>query len=241
MEYAQFLEKIGLDKDEAKIYLSLLGAGPETVSGVAKLSGLYRPVIYKLLPGLIERGLVSRVVAGKQKRYAAESPEKLETLAGEVAHAARRVIPELMSSFAAGGKKPVVKFLEGRNGLMSVFEDLVLSLKRGDIFYRYSAGRSVKQNERYLPPRYREIRDQKQLERFVITNEKTAAVKKPRLERGIKTIPKAYGLFDYDITQIIYGNKVAFVDYNTETALVIENPAIAEFQRKLFRILYDKL
>jgi sugar-specific transcriptional regulator TrmB len=241
MEKEQLLEKIGLSKEEGKIYLALLGSKPETVSGIAKLSGLYRPVIYKLLPGLIEKGLVVKVVHGKHNHFSAESPERLETLLDVVAKNIKQAIPELMNSFASCNTKPVIKFLEGHKGIESVFDDLVRSLKKGDIFYRYSSGRDVKRNERYLPERYREMRDQKQLERFVITNESTASAKKPRLERGIKIIPRKYGFFDYDITEIIYGNNVAFIDYNTETALVIENKVIFEFHKNLFKILYDML
>ena len=63
----------------------------------------------------------------------------------------------------------------------------------------------------------------------------------PRLERSVKFVPKNYGLFDYDITEILYGDKIAFIDYNTETGLIIENPVIAEFQKKIFKLLYDKL
>ncbi len=241
MKKEHILEMLGLSADEAKIYTVLLGSEPETVSGIAKLTGLHRPAIYRLLPRLIERGLVTMTPCGKQKRFIAESPEKLEKLLNEVAGDLRETIPELMRAFSAHNKKPVVKFLEGRNGIAFVFEDLLSTLKRGDIFYRYSSGRDVRKNERYLPKNYREVRDQKQLERFVITNEQTGKTKKPRLEREMKIVPKEYGLFDYDITEIIYGNKVAFVDYNTETAFIIENPIIAEFQKKIFRILYDKL
>lgn len=56
---------------------------------------------------------------------------------------------------------------------------------------------------------------------------------------AIKVVPEKYGLFDYDITQIIYEDKVAYIDYNTETTFLIENPLIDDFQRKLFRILFD--
>lgn len=241
MKKENILEKLGMRQDEANIYAALLGSGPETVSGIAKSTGLHRPAIYRILPHLIERGLVTSVPRGKQKRFAAESPEKLKTLVDEVAGDLQEAIPELMRAFSSRSKKPIVKFLEGRKGIMSVFEDLILTLRRGDVFYRYSSGREVKKNERYLPKNYREVRDQKQLERFVITNEQTAKTKKPRLERGMKVVPKDFGLFDYDITEIIYGDKVAFIDYNTETAFVVENPVIAEFQKKIFRILYEKL
>ena len=65
--------------------------------------------------------------------------------------------------------------------------------------------------------------------------------KKPRLERAIKVVPPKYGLFDFGITQLIYGDKIAFIDYNTDTATIIENPVIARFQATLFKIMFDQL
>ena len=44
-----------------------------------------------------------------------------------------------------------------------------------------------------------------------------------------------------NVIEIIYGNKVAYIDLNSESAFIIENEKIAAFQRKLFLLLYDRL
>ena len=75
----------------------------------------------------------------------------------------------------------------------------------------------------------------------MITTEATQQKQVPDMNRAVKTIPNKYGLFDFNVTEIIYGNKVAFIDYNSESAVVIENNRIAEFQQKLFKITYDNL
>jgi hypothetical protein len=48
-------------------------------------------------------------------------------------------------------------------------------------------------------------------------------------------------VFAYDISHIIYGDKVAFIDFSSETAYILESPAFARFQQKIFRLLFDKL
>jgi hypothetical protein len=83
------------------------------------------------------------------------------------------------------------------------------------------------------------MRDRKRLDRFVINNEKAA--EKMILGREVKTIPKEVDAFDYDINQIIYGNKVAFMDFNSDTAVLIENKKIADLQRAIFKVLYKYL
>ena len=88
---------------------------------------------------------------------------------------------------------------------------------------------------------YRQIRDRKRLERYVISNVERIKEKSKQLTRSEKAIPPEFDLFEYDITEVIYGDKIAYVDYNTETAFIIESPTIAEFQRKIFKLLYSKL
>ncbi|MBI2047774.1 MAG: hypothetical protein HYT27_01410 [Parcubacteria group bacterium] len=241
MENKDILTKIGLSAEESTIYTTLLEEGPGTVSFISKHTGLHRPRIYTILPEMVSQGLISVVPKGKQKHYVAESPQKLKLLAEDIAHQFQEQLPELEALYSRRQKKPIVKFLSGRRGIIFVYEDLLTTLKRGEIFYRYSSARSQRRQDWYVPKNYREHRDQKGIERFVITNEKTSGRKKPRLERYIKVIPKKYDLWEYDITQLIYGNKVAFVDYNTETAVIIENPIIAEFQKKIFKLLFSKL
>jgi len=238
---ANIWNKLGLSEKEASVYMALVELGPSTVSDISRKTSLHRPTIYQLLPNLIERELVSRSTRGKKKIFVAESPERLKKIAESITEEVSTFIPHLKSIYSSREKKPLVKFLEGKKGVTSVTEDILESLPRGSVFYRYSAIKTAEQTDKYLPKDYRKRRDNKGLERLVITNEKIAKGKKPRLEREIKILPSEEGLFDYDVTEIIYGDKIAFLDYNSETALLVENKKIAEFQKALFKSLYKRL
>lgn len=239
MQITELLRRVGLGKNEADMYLALLETGPATISDISKRTGLHRPIVYKHLPVLQEQGLVTVSRKGERNLFVAEPPDRLERLLDDVRGQLQIVLPGLTESFHARGKRPTVKTLEGKKGIKFVFEDLVRTLRRGDTFYRYSS--ASKSREEYLPSTYRAARDAKQLERFVITSQARASEKGPRMERAIKVFPKEYGLFDFDVTQVVYGNKVAFIDYGTETATIIENPVFAAYQTALFRALYDRL
>jgi hypothetical protein len=71
--------------------------------------------------------------------------------------------------------------------------------------------------------------------------DKTAIHKKPKLEREIKIIDSINDNFIDNIIFTIYSNKVSFVDFNTETSIIIESSEIAEFQKKIFKLLFKKL
>lgn len=244
MKHTQFLQKLGLTERESIVYLTLLEHGHMGVSEISRTSELYRTDIYHALGRLKEEGLVTIQLKGKYRSYKAASPRTLEKKFLELANSFDDEIDALSAlEHTATGERPVFNYVEGQKGIMSIHDDIVTTLKKGDIYYRYSSAKvtGVERRQNYLSKKYLLLLDQKQLERKVITNVANKAGKRPRLEREIKVVPPDFDLFEYNISQIIYGNKVAVIDYNTETAVVIENPTIAKFQAKIFELLFRKL
>ena len=82
-----------------------------------------------------------------------------------------------------------------------------------------------------LPKNYREKRDKKQLERYVIMSELGAS----------QTIPKEFDDFADNISLTLYGNKIAYIDFTTESSIIIEHQALCDFHKKMFRMLYVSL
>ena len=242
MKDAKTLEKFGLQKNEAQTYLAMLGGGALPVATIAERAGLHRPTVYETLPLLLERGLVTRQPRGKRVYYQAEPPARLKHLLESLHSELDTLLPELEQEHGARGVRPTVKYLDGPKAITFILSDIVHTLKRGEVFYRYSASKTwTRTRANFLPREYLAMRDQKALQRFVITNAAMARARKRDLNRAEKIVPEKYGLFEDNVTQIIYGNKVAFIDYNTQTVVLIENPIIAQFQTKLFTMTYDLL
>jgi len=72
-------------------------------------------------------------------------------------------------------------------------------------------------------------------------SEKWAAQKKPRLERELVTIPQDLDDFEDNISLTIYGDKIAYIDFTNQTSIIIEHPALVDFHKKMFRIMYMSL
>lgn len=239
MKLPELLIAIGLSKNEAEMYLTLLENGNQTISAIAKNSTLHRPAIYQALPTLKEKGLVSQRRVGKLIHYAAESPERLKLLLDEVKSELDDMIPQL--SRMQSKNTPIVRRLDGAAGVRAVFDDIVHTLNKGDVFYRISSEGSTHVHDVELPQSYFDMRNAKQLERFVISNADYVESREPKLEVAMKVVPKEFLPFDYHISQIIYGNKVAFIDYRQPIATIIENPTLAAFQRDVFKMLFSRL
>lgn len=241
MKINDILQRLGLSTHEATVYETLVETGPASISALAKRANLHRPVLYQVLPNLLKRGLIAFSAKGKRMVYVAEPPEKLKTLVNDVAEEIEAILPKLKSMYRSKEETPVFKISEGKQGITELLDNVIDSLPRGGTFYRYSSIENAERGNRYLSKDYRERRDQKQIQRFVITNETVAKAKKSRMDRAMRVLPMNEKVFSFGVTQIIYGKKVAFIDYNSETTLVIENEKIAEFQKALFMSLYQRL
>lgn len=234
------LERLGFTPEEASLYLALLDGGPATVAELARRSDLHRPAVYRALPRLEKRGFVTVIVRGKRRLYSAESPERLRSLLEDLTGSFDALLPELLQSYGAPRGRPVVKMLTGKRAITWVLRDIVTVLKPGATYYRYSA-RNSERDTRYLPREYHTLRDRKNLQRMVITSEARMANRTKRLNRAMKGVPRKLAVFEFDTTLFIYADKLAYVDFNTESVIVVESRVLAAFHTQLFQILYALL
>lgn len=236
------LTQIGLHAHEQSIYLSLLDSGNANVSNIVDQTALHRPTVYKHLKTLEEKRLVQTMYVGKRKYYCAVSPERLRTIAENIPKKIDAVIPELQKRYEYSAGKPKVQWFEGDKVITWIYQDVLDACKKGDIVYRYESPKDYTEIDAYLPPEYFErFCKKKEIEKYVITNEKTAKTKPRVLERVSKFVPASFDIFEYDITQIIYGDKVAFIDVQNKTGWIVENSMFAHFQRQLFRLMFKRL
>lgn len=236
-KFLRLFERLGISEHGATLYLDLLEHGTSSVSDIAKRTGLHRVEIYRVLPLMKWEQLITEIPRGKRVLYRALSPERIEALIRDFERRNSPLLDELKDKYEKQGKNISVHYEEGAKWITKVFEDIVDSLPNGSVFYRLSAEDDVTKSNSYLPKDYREKRDKKKLERVVISSSKAAAPKSKRLERDILVIPKKYDAFNQDVTMTIYGEKVAFIDFANENSIIIDNPMIADFLEKQFKLI----
>lgn len=131
----KYLQELGLSEKEAQIYLALLQVDNESIQDLAKRTGINRTTVYPVLETLEKKGLVSEVQIGKKTHYEAAAPERLETfverqkmLLVEKSKRLVDIIPELKGIQRKEGERPIIKFFEGRDGVVSAYEEFYSSL-----------------------------------------------------------------------------------------------------------------
>ncbi len=126
------LRDIGLGENEARVYVAMLELGPSTVLQIAGKAGINRPTTYVQIESLKQRGLVEVMTKGKKSVFSPKEPSQLEAMLEHEAKAIEvhkselaKVLPQLQTMWDLAGKKPIVRYFEGIDGLRQMQEEFL--------------------------------------------------------------------------------------------------------------------
>lgn len=123
------LEKIGMSRKEALVYLSALKLGLAKASEIAKKSSVGREAVYYLLKLLQEKGFVSEIMKSGVKYYSTIQPKTMLEIVEEErrqkVEAIQEILPELEALQKIAISKPKIEVYEGVDGFKSVVSKLV--------------------------------------------------------------------------------------------------------------------
>lgn len=239
----KILEKLWLSEDESLVYMYLLEHPQKTLTEISKHTNINRPKLYKIMPNMQESGLIWTSIQGKRTLFIAENPQILNNYFESIQHDYANFIPQVERMYKNSFDKPIFKHLSGKTWVRNVYMDIAHTLKKWESFYRYSSRRDIENTNisENFHSKYKKIRNEKQLQRYVITNEYLTSLKPKKLDKEVVVIPKKIDDFEDNITKLIYANKVAIIDFNTDESFIIESEIFASFERKLFKMLFKFL
>lgn len=241
MDLETTFKRLGYPKHSGVIYKFLSDINyPVSVSSISKACGVSRVVVYRCLKKMLEDELVVENNFGKRTFYNSGSPHKLDKLIKLNVSNSLQLTKPLIKKHEKDVPKSV-RFLYGKEGIREAFDDVISHTKKGDTFFRYTSEQDLDRVNKYLSSDYRQRRDKKKLERLVISNRVSGLQKKSRLERFVKFIPEDDKNFEQNVIQLVYGNRVAFIDLTIEEVMIIENKRLADFQKSIFKTLYRRL
>jgi sugar-specific transcriptional regulator TrmB len=138
----KFLQEIGLQQKEVDIYLALLAVDSASALEISKKTNVKRTSVYPVIEGLIKKGLVSEVAVGKKNEYQAEPPERLQTYIenertrlNEQAQLLTEIVPRLKSISRDSGERPIIKYYDGREGIIDSIKEYLQDADQGGDMY----------------------------------------------------------------------------------------------------------
>lgn len=234
------LRQLGLTESEVSTYITCLRRGPSAVSDLAASTGLTRQSIYNATGQLVEKGLMLMEPRPGEGRsvFIAESPKNLlgcmnrkrvemEMLADNL----KSLIPEL--EMEAGGDKPVVRTMEGYDGLKESIATIIESGGKGGYeMVDFAALRKV-----LLPE---EIEPLHQLVKKMPRSEVAGIYTRDVSPQMMELMPKSVKLPDTDagFGSVIgaFGDKIIMVSFREKMhTIIIEDRSLAKALRVLFR------
>lgn len=240
-ELNEILQEYGLSDKEAKVYLTLLSIGSATVNTIAEKADLVRTTTYDILKVLREKALVSSAVKNKILYFEAADPSKLIQVLDEKKKRISGIMNELKQLKINIPKKPVIELYEGKEGIKTVYQDILEEKKP---LFSFSNTHHIFNVLPFYVPNF--VNQRAKAGIFIkLLNEKTKESvelmkKKDKAEnRETRFIQE---LKDIPLTEYIYGDNVAIMSTKKEEALgiIIRHSDFAKEQKLLFDLLWKE-
>ncbi|MCD5381502.1 MAG: BlaI/MecI/CopY family transcriptional regulator [Candidatus Pacebacteria bacterium] len=247
IDIERVLKNFGFTDKEMPVYLSLLELETATASQIADDADINRSTVYVVIESLQKKGLIStQKEEGNVTKYTAAPPERLlqlaeeetkkyKTLVGEI----HNILPELKSKYPGNKQRPRVRLYEGKEGLISAYEDTLTSSEE------ILAYASIENMHKAIPgyfPDYYSRRANKGISIKSIhpdTEEARERAKSNKKEsRNSALVPASKYNFSPEIN--IYDNKIVFMSLVEKFSLIIESAELAEAFKKIFDLSWGE-
>jgi len=232
------LEKLGLSDKEAKVYVSLLELGNARVADISKKAGINRTTGYDILNSLANKGIVNALGKGSRQEFMAEAPisianyvKRQQNILEENLNKAQDLVPRLLA-IQSKGNKPSVKFYEGEDGLMKVYEDTLTS--NDGILGFANVDEMHDGMPNYFPKYYKRRAAKKIWAHAIVPDTELGKLRKkedPNELRETLLVPNEMFNFTPEIN--IYNNKIMIASWKEKLGIIIESKEIADAFKKI--------
>ncbi|MBU1152049.1 hypothetical protein KJ632_04475 [Patescibacteria group bacterium] len=243
------LEGIGLDEEEALIYLASLELGPQPASIIARKAGLKRGQTYNKLALLIKRGIIQEYTEKKIRMFSCLPPENLISILEhnqqQIENQKKKlteIVPLLMKMQTPLVNQPKIKYFQGIEGIKEIYEDTIREQQPiyafGDFDYIF---KDEELND-WIWNNYAKTRSEKGVNYLGIINKSKLSDKAHKARDIHKRKMKMLENIDLPVEINIYGDKVSITSaYYDIAGLIIEDGHIADTFRNLHKAMWELL
>lgn len=246
MEYQELFQSLGLAKNEAKIYETLIREGDSPVGKISEKSGVHRRNVYDSLNRLIEKGLVIEIIESKENRYQAVEPRKLSEVLSEKWENFDRELPSLEKLYFNTPTEYRVQTYKGKEGWKQYMRDII---RVGQPFYSIGAqGAWMDERVKSFFPGFADHIKKKKIEMRHLFDYEVLESNHPIIEQVgkiYKFLPKEYSttsgidIFG-DRVNIIHQQQLGKAGTDNEIIFtVIQNQNLADSFRVWFKFMWD--
>lgn len=237
------LQGIGLNSNEAKVYLVCLKLGTQDIDAISQKTGFSPYETSLILTNLLDRGFISKFAKGKDF-FTAEKPHVLLKILENTKYKMEKsikvfssVLPKFEEFMNPALTKPEISFYEGKEGIIAAYEDSLTS--KTDILAIASVEDTESYFPEYVPKYYKRRKTAGIFIRAIFPDSKMARQRHERDKEELrisKIIPNT--LLKFHIELYIYEDKVAYFSVAEELAVIVKSKIIAESMRDVFELCW---
>ncbi len=237
MDINPLLHKLGFTEKETIVYLACLEHGPETISNLARLSGLKRPTLYNLVRDLLAKGFLILIRRNKKTLYDAEKPKKLLTSIRARANELEQCLPELEAIRNKAQEEPNIQIYESSEAVKNLYDQIYDYLNTTNEVCFFTSIEDITQNlPQVLNAYFAKIRKNHKVRELIPDNsagKKYAKIlRAKKLNHEVRLLPDQFAIFN-DL--VIYDNKVVIASFKKRIhAALFENQEIFLTIKALF-------
>ncbi len=241
------LGELGLTEHEVNLYTLSLSSGPSSVATLAKLLGITRPNIYKVIAGLEKHGLAKFSDRKKfQRTFMVESPAKVQELLrqkreaiGDFDRKVTTAMPDLLALYQQGELPTSIRVFQGTEDFKKLFFGM-LEETREEMHFFGSAkdflGLVTWASEREWIKR--RLEKKLFIKVLLLPSEDTTLIgstdaKEMRETRVFNAVPPFVSSFH------IFGKKLVFWQPQAPLAVLIEDEYIVAMMRAAFSFMWE--
>jgi sugar-specific transcriptional regulator TrmB len=241
------LAKLGLKRDEAKVYLACLrNQSGLFVHEITKTTGIKRSTVDLILARLVSKNILNIFREGRRRKFMAEMPERLFFNFQQSLDDFRSLIPLLMR-MGGGAEQTRVTFYEGAKGVQAVYNDIILSLQnlpeKERILLCVSSGRDVERVQPRFRKQFIDLRVKNRIHVEMIAVRDDPAQTWPSSHEELRVTKMFDGKkYPFKIEVNFYADKIFFMSAHKPIGgIIIESQIIASSMKSLFRLIWDGL
>ncbi|MBI4152612.1 hypothetical protein HY495_02780 [Candidatus Woesearchaeota archaeon] len=229
------LERLGLNRNEAKIYLALLDLGDAQAGQISKKTQINRTTTYDSVERLIQRGLVVYVIKANKKVFRPVPPQKILEKIKEEEKIAQDILPELEARFKQNKEKEDSNIYKGHLGIKSILND-ILSFTEYVAFG--SSGKFLELMKHDFVQFQKQKKEKKIKARVILSKSSKTSESVKLAYTNFRFIPDE---FSSPTTTFVYGENTAVIIWSTTPiATVIKSKQVAQSYLNYFKLLWKK-
>jgi sugar-specific transcriptional regulator TrmB len=251
--FIDYLKQLELSDVEAKLYLTLLQAGPISVRDLAQKIDIKRTTAYFYIDQLTDKGLTMKLVKGSKKLIAANEPNNLKTLLEKKMEQAKKIqqgFPKIIKTLNMALPKNTsssegeIKYYKGTLGVRKVYDEALRSNELRSYVKVEASGGIFSNNVKLFS---KALKINKKLTVKEIIYDSPSATKDAQeilqINSGryaFKLMPKELNLTSGD--ELIYDGKVAVITYKGNmNSIVLHNNDYFNNSKVLFDFIWNMI